>query len=715
MSKKKNGGYGCGSIIAVMVICGFLAKFIPVAFVSFVIAAIVVGMYKYISRNKQNKGEIVGKEEDEIKKQSLVGGTYDLTESEFKEMVYRKNKLISEQNFDISEKNEIIDRLNKKIKEQDERYRKDLSEKNDLIFSQKLDISNMEVEMNKLKNTINELKKESDLESGDNYIKMEDLDHYTWEAALFICEKEKCNISIIQRRFMVGFERASRIVNELFLIGIIGEEEENGFEKVLIDKNEITKIYNQLIGGTLKKKRRNIDENRKRIIELSEKILELENDKRESEKLLKEYENEKNILSDKISETEKENYSLIERMSFQSVEIEKLAKEIGKIDDEHSERQSRLEREFQEKRFEFEEMKNEIESEILDIREELEILNNEAVEKYYDFSDYSSISSQDCMNQLLVLKTKENELRRSGDDVIIFDYSLKKKIVERSIRQILRNFNSDCDNIVMNIKAKNIDSMRDKIIKSYETLNNLYSKDEISLSENILSLKLEQATLLYTYELKRIEEKEIQQAIKEQMIEEAKAEREIEQQKKKVEKDLQQHLGEVNRLMKYMQKTKIDAERQLYIDKIKELEDKIKTLEVDKETVLEREANAKAGFVYIISNIGSFGENIYKIGMTRRLEPMDRVKELSSASVPFEFDVHAMIFSSDAPELENMLHKHFSDRAVNKVNPRKEFYNVDIDDIERVVKENYNDTVQFTKIPVATEYRQSINLGMSAD
>lgn len=91
------------------------------------------------------------------------------------------------------------------------------------------------------------------------------------------------------------------------------------------------------------------------------------------------------------------------------------------------------------------------------------------------------------------------------------------------------------------------------------------------------------------------------------------------------------------------------------MDKIKELEDKIKLLESNKELVLEREANARAGFVYIISNIGSFGEDIYKIGMTRRLEPMDRIHELSSASVPFEFDVHAMIFSSDAPELENMI------------------------------------------------------------
>lgn len=141
-----------------------------------------------------------------------------------------------------------------------------------------------------------------------------------------------------------------------------------------------------------------------------------------------------------------------------------------------------------------------------------------------------------------------------------------------------------------------------------------------------------------------------------------------------------------------------------------ELEDKLKDLEKDKATVLEREANARAGFVYVISNVGSFGENIYKIGMTRRLEPMDRIKELSSASVPFEFDVHAMIFSDDAPALENILHKKFEERSVNLVNLRKEFFNVSIEEIETVVKENFNNTVKFIKIPAATEYRQTLEL-----
>lgn len=353
-----------------------------------------------------------------------------------------------------------------------------------------------------------------------------------------------------------------------------------------------------------------------------------------------------------------------------------------------------------------------LKDEIEGLKNEIDILNDETIEKYYVFSEYEQLNSQDCKNELVILKSKEKELRSSGKDVEIYSDETKK-IIDRSVRKILRNFNSDCDNLIKNIKFKNIDSVRNKIEKSYDTLNSLYSSDGVSLSSEILSLKLEQATLIYTYELKEQQEKEVQASIKEQMREDARAEREIAEQKRKIEKDLQQHLGEVNRLMKYLQKTQIDAERQLYMDKIKELEEKIKSLESDKEAVLERESNSKAGFVYIISNIGSFGEGIYKIGMTRRLEPMDRINELSSASVPFEFDVHAMIFSSDAPELETTLHQHFANKAVNKVNPRKEFYKVDIDEIENVVKENYNDTVQFTKIPAATEYRQSLDLEMN--
>lgn len=123
-----------------------------------------------------------------------------------------------------------------------------------------------------------------------------------------------------------------------------------------------------------------------------------------------------------------------------------------------------------------------------------------------------------------------------------------------------------------------------------------------------------------------------------------------------------------------------------------------------------RQANMKAGYVYIISNIGSFGENVYKIGMTRRLDPQERVDELGDASVPFKFDVHAMIFSDDAPALEAALHRAFEDKKVNMVNHRREFFNVTLDEIKEVIKKNFDKTVEFIDIPDAEQYRVSLKM-----
>lgn len=207
--------------------------------------------------------------------------------------------------------------------------------------------------------------------------------------------------------------------------------------------------------------------------------------------------------------------------------------------------------------------------------------------------------------------------------------------------------------------------------------------DGVQISQNYLSSKFEELSLIYAYMVKEEEEKEQKKAIREQMVEEEKVRREIEREKQKIEKEETQFSNEINKLMSYMQKSKDDIERQLYIDKIHELEEKLRVLQADKENVLQREQNTRAGFVYIISNVGSFGQRIYKIGMTRRLEPMDRIAELSSASVPFPFDVHAMIFSEDAPGLESILHNYFDSKRVNKVNPRKEFFRVNLDDIKK--------------------------------
>lgn len=145
-------------------------------------------------------------------------------------------------------------------------------------------------------------------------------------------------------------------------------------------------------------------------------------------------------------------------------------------------------------------------------------------------------------------------------------------------------------------------------------------------------------------------------------------------------------------------------------EKLDEMQTQVSKIDKNLADIDYREANQRVGYVYVISNIGSFGENIYKIGMTRRLNPQERVDELGNASVPFNFDVHAMIFSKDAPALENALHHAFDDKKVNMVNKRREFFNVSLDEIEKVVKENFDGSVEFEKTALAEQYRESLKI-----
>lgn len=346
-----------------------------------------------------------------------------------------------------------------------------------------------------------------------------------------------------------------------------------------------------------------------------------------------------------------------------------------------------------------------------DLNKEIETLKNDTIIENFNFSDYENLTSEECKNNVTMLKSEESAFVRSGNAVIAkyTPQTGEKKRYNNIIKQILRCFNSECDNVLLNLSVKNIDTSRNKLQKSFDSLNKIFEIERVELSKKLLEFKLKELNLVYAAELKKQQEKEEQKAIREQMLEEEKVRREIEREKLNLEKEETQFRNEISKLMGYLQKAS-DIEKQLYVDKIKELEEKLKLLEKDKEAVLQREQNTRAGFVYVISNIGSFGENVYKIGMTRRLEPMDRVKELGDASVPFEFDVHAMIFSDDAPKLENILHETFRKYQVNKVNNRKEFFKISLDEIEKVVKENHNATVQFTMIAKAEQYRESLRI-----
>lgn len=392
---------------------------------------------------------------------------------------------------------------------------------------------------------------------------------------------------------------------------------------------------------------------------------------------------------------------------------------IENIQNEINNRTSKFEKEMKSKTVQFENQISIKKQEIESLKQEIQNLNEEKKNLSLDIItttseantafDLEDVSSTEIKNNISLLDLKEKELLKS-DSFVIDSFDVQKKVINAQIKQILRSFNAETDSVLSNVSVKNIDTSRNKIMKSFDVLNKLYSIDGVQINEALLKLKLEKLNLIFEYQNKKELEKEQQRAIKEQMVEEEKVRREIAAAKKKIEKEEAQFSNEISKLLKYVQKTDSDIEKQLYIDKIKELESNIESLKLDKENVEQRETNTRAGFVYIISNIGSFGENIYKIGMTRRLEPMDRVKELSSASVPFEFDVHAMIFSEDAPSLENHLHNTFKNKSVNKVNYRKEFFNTSLHDIEKVVKEKFNDTVEFTLVAKAEQYRQSLNI-----
>jgi hypothetical protein len=161
-----------------------------------------------------------------------------------------------------------------------------------------------------------------------------------------------------------------------------------------------------------------------------------------------------------------------------------------------------------------------------------------------------------------------------------------------------------------------------------------------------------------------------------------------------------------------LDKVESEEERAALLVKLAEVEAGRAELESEEKLIDYREQNAKAGYVYVISNLGAFGEGIYKIGMTRRLEPMDRVDELGDASVPFWFDVHAMVFSNNAPALEAKLHERFAEGRLNKVNGRKEFFRADIAEIESVIRENYDAVVEVIHEAAAEQYRESLRMAL---
>lgn len=276
-----------------------------------------------------------------------------------------------------------------------------------------------------------------------------------------------------------------------------------------------------------------------------------------------------------------------------------------------------------------------------------------------------------------------------------------RTLTNRNIKLTSRAFNNECDTLIANVRWNNILKFEERMLKAKQTIEKMNESNKIYIDNKYLALKLEELRLTHEYRDKKQKEKEEQAEIKRQIREEAKLQQDVEVAAK-------EELKYKNLLLK----TQKEAEKAVG-EKLEKLKLTIKNLELDLKEAQEKNEKAismaqqtKSGYVYVISNIGSFGENVYKIGMTRRLEPMDRVRELSDASVPFSFDVHAMIYSNDAPKLENILHKKFDENRLNLVNNRKEFFHITLIEIEEEVKKEFPDA-EFVLTAEAREYRET--------
>lgn len=324
---------------------------------------------------------------------------------------------------------------------------------------------------------------------------------------------------------------------------------------------------------------------------------------------------------------------------------------------------------------------------------------------------YNFVSSDLYKTALDRIRTNQKEMIKSdtaifGSKTWTVDGSKGKgnKMIKDMKKLFLRAFNSDCEDVITRVKYNNYEMSLKKIRQSAESIQKLGIMMSLYIAPNYINSKIEELTLAFEYQQKKQEEKEAQKAARAEMREAAKLQKEIEAQRKKIEKEQTHYQTAYEKILKQLESSPDDAD---LIQKKTELETQLQDIDKAMKDIDYREANQRAGYVYIISNIGAFGKNVYKIGMTRRLDPQDRVDELGDASVPFNFDVHAMIFSDDAPALEAALHKAFEDRKLNMVNTRREFFNVTLDEIKEVVKKNFDKTVEFIDVPDAEQYRIS--------
>ena len=444
----------------------------------------------------------------------------------------------------------------------------------------------------------------------------------------------------------------------------------------------------EAIKTKVKELKNKADDLKKEISQLKEIKKELEYSKKQIEQSKKE----------KIREVKQEIRMTIQR------EKEELSVELKKLQDEADKLNKKIE--------EQEETIYENEDKIIELRDEVLLQSFSLYRPQYDF-----VNSAQYKNKLDEIRDAQKQMIKhdtaalgATNWTVNNDARKGKKMVNDTKKLLLRAFNSECEFVISKVKYNNFDTCLKRIQKASETISKLGVVMNISIHPKYYELKVQELRLALEYQQMKQREKEEQQELRARMREEARIQREIEAERKKAEKEKQHYINALKEAQKQLIECEDEAQKTALEEKLDKMQKQVAKIDSNLADIDYREANQRVGYVYVISNIGSFGENVYKIGMTRRLNPQERVDELGNASVPFNFDVHAMIFSKDAPALETALHHAFDDRKVNMVNKRREFFNVTLDDIEKVVKENFDGSVEFIKTAAAEQYRETLKI-----
>lgn len=333
-----------------------------------------------------------------------------------------------------------------------------------------------------------------------------------------------------------------------------------------------------------------------------------------------------------------------------------------------------------------------------------------------DRADYDELSPSVILNlHVMDIKALRKAFRDNDKQIesLLSNYAARytTKANQTIYKLMVVALRAELQNILYNLKYEKLDVATEQVKDMTAKYLSIASEGNQNIAGTLTKfigeieyLFINAVKIEYNYYVKKEQARQEQLEIREKMKQEAAERKALEEERKKVEKEENKYNEEIQRIRQQMAEAHESDLEQLN-KRILELQGLLSDVAVKKEDIV-RLQNGKAGNIYIVSNLGSFGENIFKIGMTRRINPQDRIDELGSASVPFKFDVHSFIFSEDAISLESQLHQKLNNQRVNKVNLRKEFFYSTVDELEQLVS-SIDPTAEFTKTMLAEEFRQS--------